>query len=394
MQELEVVRKAIEGDRQAFSQIVERYHKRVFAFAKSRLRNDFDTDEAVQNTFVKCFMNIRYLKEPSKVSAWLFVICRNEVIAVHRRARVADVLFDDSGFYVAIDETYREWTDYSRLIGLAVNMLNEEQREVIQLKYFAGLSMKQIAVTTQLPVSQIKSRLYEGRQKIKQFLPQLSFAIEIDDSLTTKQKERVMKSVDVIKLGAYVFARLSLAEQTLLCQVVHSNQKFGSPILEAIGKVDKGVDFLSVYEGKLTLSELINILSYGDSFTEYRLIEHLDGVAPEISDKIKQNMFVFDDLVLFDPIALKKLLNKVDPVDMQIAMSIAHPDTKRHIYSALGEEKTEQWKRNLGELELRERFIYEKQFEIIEQVKALDQSGELVARRDDHNQPYPIMFTS
>lgn len=392
MNEIEKVIKAQAGDQAAFGTLVSCYQSRIYGYAVGRLRNNEEAEEVCQETFLKCFLNLRYLERAEAFSAWLFSICRNQVISRVRRRRnrpAGDPLTDEQP---EIERAFSEWRNYGEALRISINMLTAEQREMIRLKYFAGLSMKEIRSVTGQSLATIKSRLYEGRGKIRRTLPRLHGGLEMDPDRKKTQKESIMRSLELIKLGAHVFARLSLIDQKRVCEFADAKLKFDDDLLQSIGKIPKGSEFVQKFQGNLLFTELIDILNYGDSFVERRIIEYLDEADPELAEKIKQNMFVFDDLVLFDVPAMKKLIARVNPEDMQIAMVVAHKEAKDKIYAVLGEEEAEKWKSNLTKLDIREKIIQQKQFEIIEEVRKMEQEREIIVGRDEGFRPYPIII--
>lgn len=393
MKEEWLVCNAQSGDTEAFSKLVEIYQWRIYGYAWNRLKNDEDAQEAVQNCFMQAFLKMSKLRNIERFSAWLFSICRNEVLQIIKDRNLVEIPFDEGQYYDFNDNEKPYWEESLMMAQQALGILKAEQRKLMELKYLAGYSMEEIHLITGLSIARIKSRLFEARKKIRQTLPLHSSGLELSHQELNALKESVMKSVELVKSGARIISRLSLEEQCKFCRSAVAQERFDETMLQAIGRVSGSEDFLTQSKGTVVLSDLTNILEYVDSFTEARILEELESKDPTLADKIKQNMFIFDDLVLFDSSAIALLLEKVDTTDMQIALATAHGEVKKLVYTALGQQKAKQWKEQIGFLDMDEEDIREKKVKIVEIVRSLEQAGDLICSRDNTNSLYPIVFT-
>jgi RNA polymerase sigma-70 factor (ECF subfamily) len=402
MDEKSLVLDAQNGNKNAFGQLIGRYQTRLLAFLQKKKINRFDCEEIVQNAFVQSFIKIGQLEQAEKFASWLFSICRNELLKlVSQRKREGDQLeMDESTLLLPFTEKNLSQIgpeiveEKEVVLERAISQLPRTMHELVQLKYLSGFSMKEIEQVTGLEIKTIKSRLYEARMKLKQLVPKLADEMNYDPSSIDKQKENIMHSLEVIQLGAFIFARLSLADQVHLSQLVGKGSWFDEPLLKEIGKIHQGTDFLARYQKRLQFPELINILNYGDDSVEVRLLDELDRIDPDLSKQIKQNMFVFDDLVLLDAAAMRKLLSRLEATDMQTAFVTADPRVKAAVYKVLSAEEKNSWDNNLVHLDLREKTIKQKQYQIIELVKSMAQTGEFQTEREDSDTEYGVSIKS
>ena len=264
-------------------------------------------------------------------------------------------------------------------------MLIPEQREVVQLKYYSTLSYKEIAVICRISEKLIKSRLFEARKKIKELLPNLVNSLDYPLEEKLKTQESIMKSEEIISKGAYVLERLSLEKQIELCSFVKEQKKFDIPLLESISKIKNGKEFITAFDAVLQLSDLVSILNYTDRCTEIRIIEKLDIIDPDFSETIKQNMFVFEDLVLFDSAALKKLHNRIDSRLLKKALFGVTSTVRKHILSVLTKSEQEQWEKELYKLDISPETVNRYQYDIIAEIKMMEQEGLINAERVEEN---------
>lgn len=157
----ELVIGARQGDVDAFSMLVERYRVAALRFAYG-IAGD-EAEDAVQDAFVKAFGNLDGFRVDAAFRPWLFTIVANEArnrrramsrrtkleLRVSARAEVPGQGADD----LAVANDQRR-----RLLD-AVAVLPEHHREVLALRYFAGLTENETAEVLACPVGTAKSRL-------------------------------------------------------------------------------------------------------------------------------------------------------------------------------------------------------------------------------------------
>jgi RNA polymerase sigma-70 factor (ECF subfamily) len=143
-----LVAEARDGDTWAFGEIFDRYHEPVYRFIASRVQRPTDAEDLTQHVFVKALEALpRYETRGIPFGGWLFRLARNAVID-HVRTRhehaeldaVVEWAHGDAG----PDEiaVVRQELD---AVGAALANLTDEQREAIELRFFAGLSAREAA---------------------------------------------------------------------------------------------------------------------------------------------------------------------------------------------------------------------------------------------------------
>ena len=75
------------GDKKAFEELVQTYHKRIYMIAYSILKNEADAYDATQDVFLKVFKYIGNFKENSSLYTWMYKITRNVSIDIYRKKR-------------------------------------------------------------------------------------------------------------------------------------------------------------------------------------------------------------------------------------------------------------------------------------------------------------------
>lgn len=158
------------GDSSAISQLIERHSRRVRDYIRMLVKDRDLAEDIFQNTFIKVVRVIdegRYV-DSGKFLSWVLRIAHNQVID-HFRAQKQDkqLTESDAGFDVLGTLRFAEPTVEDRLIGeqikrevrQLVELLPEEQAEVVKLRYFSGLSFKEIADETGVSINTALGRM-------------------------------------------------------------------------------------------------------------------------------------------------------------------------------------------------------------------------------------------
>ncbi|MEH7391163.1 sigma-70 family RNA polymerase sigma factor [Bacillus sp. JJ1503] len=153
--------KAKKGDDEAFYELMQIHKVRLLKVAYSYLRNEEDALEALQEVTFRAYRSIKKVREPEYFSTWLIRIMLNYCHDQSRRKkRIADTDLLDS---------LAETIDHSQSIEIqeALQKIDSRCREVIILKYYHDLRIKDIAEILECPESTIKTWLYKGLKALR-----------------------------------------------------------------------------------------------------------------------------------------------------------------------------------------------------------------------------------
>lgn len=143
-----LVREAQAGDPWAFGQLFDAYHGPIHRYVASRIRNLPDAEDLTQAIFVKALEALpRYEARGVPFGGWLFKLARNAVIdhvRVHRDQLTLEAA-EDRPVDEAGPEAVAVLRDELDAVARALATLTEDQREVIELRFFAGLSAREAA---------------------------------------------------------------------------------------------------------------------------------------------------------------------------------------------------------------------------------------------------------
>jgi RNA polymerase sigma-70 factor (ECF subfamily) len=164
----ELVRRAQQGDHEAFGTLVHGVISRLYATSRLILRDADRAEDAVQDALVEAWRDIRGLRDPDRLDAWLhrlLVRACYRAASRDRRRRVVEIpLAFDHDAPVA---------DGLASIGLrdqlerAFDRLSTEHRTILVLAYFADLSLADTAAVLGIPVGTAKSRLHRATEALR-----------------------------------------------------------------------------------------------------------------------------------------------------------------------------------------------------------------------------------
>ncbi|HXW73207.1 MAG TPA: sigma-70 family RNA polymerase sigma factor [Steroidobacteraceae bacterium] len=172
--EVELIARVGEGDRKAFEELYNLYHRRMARFL-TRLTRRYDlAEEVINDTFWVVWRKARSFRGDSQPSTWILGIAyRKARNAFRASARLAEKNLEGELPPLTSEgphntEELRDW------LTQALAQLPIEQRMAVELCYELGHSCEEIAAIMDCPVNTVKTRLFHARAKLQKLLPQLA----------------------------------------------------------------------------------------------------------------------------------------------------------------------------------------------------------------------------
>lgn len=168
------ISQSLDGDQQAFAQLMQRYTGAVFGLSYRMLGNAQDAEDAVQEIFLRAYSRLNTFDRTRRFSTWLLSIASNYCIDRLRRRRYNWLTLDDVAFSLPSGLAGPERTALEReqqaIVQDALQRLPENYRLVTVLRYINDLSYDEIGQVTGLPESTIKTRLHRARHMLAEAL--------------------------------------------------------------------------------------------------------------------------------------------------------------------------------------------------------------------------------
>ena len=178
-----LVTQAKAGDQNAFSELVNRYERKIYRLAKNITRNDEDAEDVLQDAFLKAYTHLDNFKGDSKFYTWIVRIAVNEALMRLRKRRTDRSVPLDEPVELGEETVTREiaaWDDnpeqqysqeeWRRILDEAVESLKPDFRTVFVLRDIEELSTEETAETLGISVPAVKSRLLRARLALRERL--------------------------------------------------------------------------------------------------------------------------------------------------------------------------------------------------------------------------------
>jgi RNA polymerase sigma-70 factor (ECF subfamily) len=178
LEDLELLAHIGNKDREALASLYDRYGRRVFALAVRVLNDPVSSEEVTQDVFMSVWRRgATYTSKKGKFTTWLFSIAHNRTIdELRKRRRDRSRQNDDIDDHLNIksDDTSPAdaavaQSEYAK-IRAALEKLPEEQKNVVELSYFKGLTQTEIAEKTGQPLGTVKTRMRLALKKLRKTL--------------------------------------------------------------------------------------------------------------------------------------------------------------------------------------------------------------------------------
>jgi flagellar motor switch protein FliG len=135
------------------------------------------------------------------------------------------------------------------------------------------------------------------------------------------------------------------------------------------------------------LDPLVDIINRSDRATERMILEGLQAKNPELAEQIRAKMFMFEDIVTLDDRGIQQVLRQVETPDLATALKGVRPDVRQKIMGNLSERAAENLAEEIDLLgPVRLRSVEESQAKIIQVIRGLEESGQIVIRRGDDDE--------
>jgi len=154
-----LVRRAMEGDPEAFSDLATMHWRRLLALARSIVA-DLEAEDVVQDGLIKAWRKLRSLRDPEAFSAWLTRIVANTAVARARRRRATEPI--DGISVAAADGPLEVRIDVGRLLA----RLAPKQRAVLHLTTIEGYSDSEIARILGITSSSVRVHRLRARRRL------------------------------------------------------------------------------------------------------------------------------------------------------------------------------------------------------------------------------------
>lgn len=163
----DLVRKAKEGDTDAFSALVKLISPKLYRIALSKLENSNDVDDAIQETMISAFRNLHQLHRLSSFNHWITTNLKNKCIEINKRKHFNTIPFEDFFVKDYMSQYPQEQVEGDLTFKNLIEDLDYEEKIIYYMKIKNLYTFKQIAEELNMTESKVKSTFYRAKDKIK-----------------------------------------------------------------------------------------------------------------------------------------------------------------------------------------------------------------------------------
>lgn len=169
-----IIRQFIYGDKSSFQILVKRHKEKVRNIIYITMNNSALVDDIAQDVFITVYKNLKYFRFESQFTTWLYRITVNRCKDYLRKMNVRRIFSPiEDGTEVSEYSTPVEDNDISRIVMDAISKLPVKLRMPLILKDIEGFSYQEIAESLNCEMGTVKSRIFRGREKLKEILQPL-----------------------------------------------------------------------------------------------------------------------------------------------------------------------------------------------------------------------------
>jgi len=158
----------------AFRQLVSQYSRPLYSHIRNIVIDHDDTDDVLQNTFIKVFQNLKSFKGESKLFSWVYRIATNEAITfVSSKAKKNNISNEDiqqKALQNLVADDYFEGDAMEIKLQQAIAILPEKQQLVFKMKYYEDLKYEEISEILGTSVGALKASYHHAVKKIEDFI--------------------------------------------------------------------------------------------------------------------------------------------------------------------------------------------------------------------------------
>ena len=155
----------------AFRKLISLYKERLYWHIRKMVISHDDTDDVLQNTFIKIYKNISKFNQESKLFSWMYRIATNEAITfINKRAKERNVAISEIHEQLATNlecDVYFSGDEIQKILQQAIATLPQKQQLVFNMKYFDEIKYHEMSEILETSVGALKASYFHAVKKIE-----------------------------------------------------------------------------------------------------------------------------------------------------------------------------------------------------------------------------------
>jgi len=209
--DLDVIRRVLDGEKDAFELLMRRYNRPLYRTARSILRDDADAEDALQESYLLAYRNLHLFRGESSLATWLTRIVVNESVArLRKTARRAQVIQLDANadpdepvpeqamtpMTAELPEQSTARAEMRGLIERKIDALPESFRVVFMLRAIEEMTVEETAACLGIPEATVRTRYFRAKSLLRESLSrEIDFALEEAFAFDGARCDRIVEGV-------------------------------------------------------------------------------------------------------------------------------------------------------------------------------------------------------
>ena len=166
----ELIIRSKNGDEEAFTELILRIQNDLYRIGKTRLNDDNDIGDAIQETMINAYKNLGKLKDNLKFKGWIIKILINECNKIYKKKsrKISIIKKFLENQPSDINENFTRISDSNIDFEILIENLKYEEKLIVTLYYNSQYSCQEISDILNMNINTVKSKLQRAKEKIKQ----------------------------------------------------------------------------------------------------------------------------------------------------------------------------------------------------------------------------------
>lgn len=166
----QLIDRAIKKDEMAFTVLIHMIEQEMYRIAKIKLKNDDDIYEAMQNSIILIYKNIKKIKEKKCFRTWSMKILINECLKILNKTKINYERYVEYDENIGVQEQDFDKVESKYDLEKLLYCLNENEKTVMTLYYGENFNTKEISNILSEPEGTVKSKISRAKVKIKKYI--------------------------------------------------------------------------------------------------------------------------------------------------------------------------------------------------------------------------------
>lgn len=204
----ELAARAAAGDARAFESMMRRHNRRMYRTARALLRDDAESEEAVQDAYLRAWRALPQFRGEAQLSTWLVRIVVNQALSRLRRRGAVVIPFSGAAAEAQEEQAVEQSpqadspesqvmrTQLRRVVEAHIDRLPSQFRTVFVLRALEDMSVEEVAQALEIPEATVRTRFFRARALLRESLScNIDFATEDAFSFAGERCDRIVSGV-------------------------------------------------------------------------------------------------------------------------------------------------------------------------------------------------------